>query len=241
MATVRPRRRRTEIDYPDSDGRPMGETPDHRDNLAYLVEMLRTWYAENDRVYVSGNMFIYYQPGDRLKHVSPDVFVVKGIPRDVTPRRRRYLTWEEGKNPDLVIELTSPSTREEDKDDKYQIYQATLRVREFFLFDPHHEYLDPPLQGYRLYRGRYRPIQPVDGRLPSDVLGLHLEGQDWLLRLYDPDTGKWLLTPPEEREALRQAEGARRQAEQARQQAEAEAERLRQELEALRKRLPKQP
>jgi Uma2 family endonuclease len=240
----------------------MGETPLHRDNLAYLVEMLRTHFANQQEVYVSGNMFLYYVPGNRLRHVSPDVFVVFGIPKHTTPERRRYLVWEEGKAPDVVIELTSESTREEDIDDKMAIYRDTLRVREYFLFDPYEEYLDPPLQGYRLVEGVYQPIAPAAGRLPSEVLGLHLEGAEGFLRLYDPATGAWLPTPPEEHQARLQAEARRAEAEQAsqraeaerqqaeterqreeeaRRRAEAEVERLRQELEELRRRLPGQP
>jgi Uma2 family endonuclease len=57
-------------------------------------------------------MFVYYVPGDRLKHVSPDLFVVRGVPKDKP--RKKYLCWEEGKGPDLVVELTSGSTRDED-------------------------------------------------------------------------------------------------------------------------------
>lgn len=227
MATVPRKSKPSEIDYPDSDGQPMAETPHHRDNLAWLIEMLRTWFADESTVYVSGNMFIYYTPGDRLRHLSPDVFVTRGIPKTTTPERRRYLVWEEGKGPDLAIELTSPSTREEDVEDKFWLYQDTLQVREYFLFDPEEEYLTPSLQGYRLQHGKYVRIRPVQGRMPSKVLGLHLERDDWRLRLYNPATGQWLPTPPEERAAL--------------QRAEAENSRLRQELEALRRHPPQPP
>ena len=46
---------------------------------------------------------------------------------------------------------------------------------EYFLFDPRSEYLKPSLRGFRLIAGEYRPIEPIDGRLPSEMLGLHLE------------------------------------------------------------------
>jgi Uma2 family endonuclease len=253
MATIpTPPATAAEVDYPDSDGRPMGETPLHRDNLAYLVEMLRTWFENHPQVYVSGNMFVYYVPGNRLRHVSPDVFVVFGVPKHTTPERRRYLIWEEAKAPDVVIELTSESTREEDIDDKLPIYRDLIGVREYFLFDPYEEHLDPPLQGYRLVEGQYQRIDAVAGRLPSEVLGLHFEHADGYLRPYDPVLGQRLLTPPEEHHALVQAEAELQQAEtqrqqaeaerqrevEARRQAEAEVERLRQELEALRRQLP---
>jgi Uma2 family endonuclease len=255
----------TAEDYPASDGRPMGETPLHVDNLAYLVQMLKTHYANDPNVFVAGNMFVYYVPGNRLRHVSPDVFVVFGIPKSTTPERRRYLVWENGKAPDVAIELTSESTREEDIDDKMVIYR-NMGVREYFLFDPYAEYLDPPLQGYRLVEGEYQRIAEVSGRLPSEILGLHLEPSEGFLRLYNPSTQTWLLTPPEEHAALveamstlqeaeaerrkaeaerhkaeaerRKAEAERLHEEQGRRSAEAEVARLQQQLEELRRQLP---
>src|SRR5690349_7692948 len=100
MATAPSRKLPPESFYPDSDGRPMAETPQHRDNMIDTIKALAFWFADDPRVYVSGNMFVYYVPGDRLRHVSPDVFVVRGVPK--LPERRRYLVWEEGKGPDLV-------------------------------------------------------------------------------------------------------------------------------------------
>ena len=162
-------------------------------------------------------MFVHYERGNRNRHVSPDVFVVKGVQKEVRPKRRNYRVWEEGKGPDFVVEFTSESTREEDQTTKRAIYQDILRVSEYFLFDPFEEYLHPRLQGFRLAKGDYRPIRPLKGRLPSKVLGLHLEPSGDLLRLYDQAGGRRLPTPPEQRE---------------------EIERLRRELEELRRRPP---
>src|SRR5439155_12250044 len=96
--------------------------------------------------------------------------------------------------------------------------------------DPLGDYLDPPLRGYRLRKGVYQPIRLVNGRLPSQVLGLHLERDGKQLRLYDPSTQQWLPTLEEDRLA-------REQDRLARQQAEAEIERLRRENEELRRRM----
>jgi len=225
--------------YPTSDGKPMAETDWHRDLMNALIQTLKVWYAAQSRVYVSGNLLLFYEQGSRRRHVSPDVFVVKGIAKHDRPN---YLLWEERKGPDVAIELTSSSTRREDMEDKYYLYQDTLRVKEYFLFDPLGDYLTPPMQGHRLRRGLYHPIRFVGGRLPSQVLGLHLERNGRELRLHNPETGQWLPTPLEmavEAEAARQeADAARQEADAARQFAEAENERLRRELAALRRRLP---
>jgi Uma2 family endonuclease len=213
----------TELDYPTSDGKPMAETDVHRRVMMDLIEILEDRYAADPMVYVSGDLLLFYEEGNKRKHVSPDVFVVLGVPkRD----HLNYLVWREGKGPDFVIEVTSKSTRAEDRKKKLALYRDVLKVPEYILFDPLAEYLKPPLQGFRLVDGEYVPIEPIAGRLPSAVLGLHLERDGQSLRLVDPATARRLPTRLE-RAAAADA-------------AEAELARLRQELEALRRR-PDEP
>lgn len=236
-----------DIDYPDSDGRPVAETPVHRDNLLVSVQLLQSWFAHDPMVYVSGNMFLYYERGNRYKSLAPDVFVVLGVPRDKP--RRSYKIWEEdGHAPDMVIEVTSRSSQEEDVDDKFVVYRDLLRVREYFLFDPYAEYLDPSLKGYRLIDGEYIAIDPVAGRLPSAVVGLHLERSGLDLRFYDPAKRVWVPTRQElesraehlEARAQDSEERAKKEADRAKKEAEraetiaSEAERLRIDNERMR-------
>ncbi len=224
----------SEIDYPSSDGRPLAETPIHRKNLLSLIDILERRYADDPWVYVSGNMMMYYVPGDKRRHVSPDVFLARGVSRDKP--RDYYLVWEEHA-PDLVIEITSASTRDEDLVGKMSLYQDVLHVREYFLFDPHAEYLDPPLQGFRLDpAGKYALIQPIEGRLPSEVTGLDFEVDGEFLRPLDPVAGHWLLPS---HELLEAAEAAREQERVLRlradqQRAQAEKQRIRAEEERAR-------
>jgi Uma2 family endonuclease len=221
-----------DIAYPTRDGKPMGETDLHRNKMADLIETLEDHFADNPEIYVSGNLLVFYERGDRRKHVSPDVFVVRGVPKK--PLRDHYLIWREGKAPEFVIEVTSKSTRREDQRKKPILYRDVLKVPEYFLFDPTEDYLKPPFQGFRLVEGQYIPIEPVLGRLLSTVLGLHLERSGVDLRLFDPATGKWLPTPRERAESERE----RAEFEKAeRTRIEAEVIRLREENETLRRRL----
>jgi len=242
-----------DTDYPTGDGRPMAETDLHRQLMMDLLETLTDWFASDPLTYVSGNILLFYEPGNRRRHLSPDLLVVRGIPNR---QRDHYLPWVEGKMPDLVIELTSASTRDEDQEDKFYLYQDVLRIPEYILFDPRAEYLNPPFQGYRLIGTEYVPIEPVAGRLPSQTLGLHFEQVGRQLRLYDPANGRILQTLLESREtalldtaralvAIRLAESgtqaatlAAQLAEEARIAAEARASALELELEELRRRLP---
>jgi Uma2 family endonuclease len=222
------------VNYPTRDGKPAGETPLHRDILFELVYLLRRWFEADPLAYVSGNMMMYYVRGDKRKHVSPDVFVTLGIPDDGR-RRDAYFVWEEGKGPDFVIELTSKSTRREDQGGKLELYRDVLNVREYFLFDPYGEYLKPPLKGFRLVEGRYAPIEPVEGRLPSEVTGLHLEPVVQDVRLYDPATGRHLTTSRELPDTLEQVVRENQRLEAIARDRLEEVERLRREVEELRR------
>ena len=200
MSTVPMPRRVVGNGYPTSDGKPMAETDYHRRLMTALIETLEAFYAQDPMMYVSGNLLLFYQAKNRRKHVSPDVFVVPGVPKHP---RDNYLLWEEGRGPRFVVELTSSSTRKEDTHKKKALYQDVLKVREYFLFDPMGDYLKPSMQGWRLRAGVYHPIREVDGRLPSLTTRLHLEREGNELRLWNPPTGRRLLTP---REALAEAQ-----------------------------------
>ncbi len=194
--------------YPTSDGRPMAETDWHRILMVQLIDTLKARYAADPDTYVTGNLLLFYRPNDRRRHLSPDCMVVFGVPK---MNRLNYLTWEEGKGPDVVIELTSKTTRREDITTKFELYRDVLKVKEYFLFDPFEDYLSPSTQGFRLRAGAYQPIRPKAGRLPSSQLGLHLERSGPAARLWDPTTGTWLPTPDEVIEAEREKADAERE------------------------------
>ena len=203
MVTPIPSPTVAEVYYPESDGQPMAETDVHRDLMIDLITMLREYFRDDPHVYISGNLFLYYEAGNPRRVVAPDVFVVKGVPGG---RRRIYKLWEEGQPPDVVFEVTSPSTRGEDLRTKHALYER-LGVAEYFLFDPLDEYLRPPFQGYRLERGRYVALSPAaEGSLWSAVLGLALHPRGESLRLFDPEDQRWLPLPEEEPAARRAAE-----------------------------------
>ncbi len=226
--------------YPSRDGKPMGETDLHRNEMARLISTLEYYYAQRPDVYVSGNLLLYYVEGDPRKVISPDVFVAFGIAKHL---REIFKLWEEAAGPAFVIEVTSKSTRVDDLVRKRTLY-AQLGVREYFLYDPRFprlQYLDPPLQGLRLVDGDYRAIEANDdGSLPSEVLGLRLHLVDGLLRFYP--NGEPLLSAAEraDAEARRADDEARRAASAAERadiearRAEAEAQRAAAEAEARR-------
>jgi Uma2 family endonuclease len=187
-----------DIDYPESDGRPLGETDIHRREILDLIDELERRYEAVPDVYIAGNLFVYYEKGKRSAVVCPDVFVVFGASKG---DRRTFRIWEEGVAPSFVIEITSESTENEDVVEKKEKY-LRLGVKEYFLFDPLDEYLSPQLQGFRLVGARYQRIVPeADGSLMSQVTGLRLRTEGERLRLLDAATGEPLLRIKEERAA----------------------------------------
>jgi Uma2 family endonuclease len=206
-----------EVEYPASDGKPMAETGFHVIVLATILNLLRTFFRNAPNVYVGANMFLYYVEGNPRKFVAPDIFVVFGVSNE---DRRSWFTWKENKVPEVIFEFTSKETREEDLWTKRGLYQW-LGVKEYFLFDPLDEYLEPRLQGFRLTGGEYHAIPEINNGVQSESLGLTLSADGNMLRLTETATGKRLLQLHELQEAY--------------QSAEKEIEKLRDELERLKK------
>jgi Uma2 family endonuclease len=186
-----------EIEYPDTDGRPMGEADLHRDWMFRIINLLKHRYRDQ-RVYVTGNLLLYYEEGYPAHFVVPDAMVVK----DCDPGRRRvFKIWEEDRTPCAVFETTSRSTKREDEVFKTQLYQQ-LGIGEYFFYDPTAEYLRPPLQGNRLTDGRYQPIEPdANGRLSSRELDLLFSLENGDLVMVDATSGERILTETEAAQA----------------------------------------
>ncbi len=185
------------IEYPESDGLPMGETDLHIHWMIRINDILKRRYR-GQKVYVASDLLVYYHEGFPSQFVVPDNFVVF----DCDPGMRRvFKIWEEQRGPSVVLEVTSRSTSRNDYVTKMALYEE-LGVQEYFLYDPEEEYLDPPLQGQRLVGSRYEPIQAVDGQYRSQLLGVDLHRNDRDLVFVDILTGQECLTGEEfEREA----------------------------------------
>jgi Uma2 family endonuclease len=152
------------------DGEPM-ETGRHVQQMLLLIDSLNHGWAHRDDFFVGGNMFLYFSALQVKKNDfrGPDVFVVMGTERR---ERKAWVVWEEdGRVPDVVVELTSPSTEAVDRGEKMRVYGQVLHVPEYVIFDP----FAGTLEGWEWDSTSYRPV-PLDrgGRLPSRKTGLTL-------------------------------------------------------------------
>ncbi|MDP9120778.1 MAG: Uma2 family endonuclease [Acidobacteriota bacterium] len=228
-----------------SDGEPL-ETDWHATEVALLPDLIGQAMAERGRsdFFVGANIFVYYSHeqaqevrGEVLQDLperafrGPDVFWVGGV--DPHRERKAWVAWEEnGRLPDVIVELLSPKTAKKDRTTKRDLYARIFGTAEYYMYDPGSRVLE----GLRLAGRSYRPILPDEnGRLFSEQLGVlfglrrgvvRRRTADWL-RLFRPDGS--LVQTAEERaqEAEERAQGAEERAGAA----EAEVARLRALLE----------
>jgi Uma2 family endonuclease len=144
----------------------------HLQQIILLIKCLEWLWQEREDYFAAGNLTIYYSPNQKKSEFfrGPDFFVVLGTTRN--PNRRSWVVWkEEGKYPNVIIEILSDSTAKTDREEKKQIYQDIFRTPDYFWFDP--ESLE--FQGFTLIRGKYQPIEPNENHwLWSEQLGLYL-------------------------------------------------------------------
>ncbi|MEH2305462.1 Uma2 family endonuclease [Nostoc sp.] len=222
-----------EVIFPPGDilsDEPPLESDLHRDQIDLLIRILKLWWRERQDFYASGNLTIYYSPNQKKSEYfrGPDFFVVLGTQKK---DRKSWVVWQEdGKYPNVIVEILSSSTTAVDKGLKKQVYQDTFRTPDYFWFDP----VTMELQGFHLVDGKYQEI-PVttDGRLWSQQLELYLGVYEGKLRFFTTEN-QLILSSEElaEQERLRaqQAEERAQESEERAQQAEQELARLREVL-----------
>ena len=169
------------------------ETYLHLQQMMLLIKCLDWLWRDRQDFFAAGNLTIYYSPHQKKseKFRGPDFFVVLGTERKP---RKSWVVWEEeGKYPNIIIEILSPKTAKSDRGLKKQIYQDTFRTPDYFWFDP--DTLE--FQGFRLIQGQYQELQPNrEGHLWSQQLGLYLGIHNAQLRFFT-DLGELVLTPEE--------------------------------------------
>jgi len=107
----------TMYDLPSEDPEEPG-LPDEFHSLQphLLSRTLRLNRYHRDEFFTGTDLNLYYDVTNPLWHKRPDWFLAVGVPRLYAglDLRRSYVTWQEGKNPFIVVELLSPGTQKED-------------------------------------------------------------------------------------------------------------------------------
>ncbi len=216
----------------------------HETDRIYLTEVLRARLESSGVAIVLTDVRIAWDiPG--LRAHGPDVMVIPGI-----AERQNWSTFDvaaEGVRPALIIEITSPETRENDLERKVEHY-AQAGVAQYVIIDDmggRNRERRLRLLDYRLADGHYvaHPMD-VNGRVYLVIAGLWLGIEGDHVVCYDAQgmaIGDYVTVVRQAAEAAERArraeERARQEAERARQEAAARAEaeeRARQEAERAR-------
>ena len=197
------------------DGEPL-ESNRHRIAMNVLIDSILTALQGQSNFFTGGNMFVYYSRNQKMNKDfrGPDFFVALDVEGD--RERQGWVVWEEdGRYPDVIVELMSPSTAKVDQEVKKDLYERTFHTADYYVYDP----FDPEsLQGWHLDGSqRYQPLQPNDrGWLWCEALGLWLgtwqgslrreppKGTCHWLQFYDPN-GKLVLLREEIAEVAQKA------------------------------------
>ncbi len=166
----------------------MGETAIHYKLASLFFGLLESFFADRNDVSVAANLMVYYDKGNTKKWLAPDVFVCFGVENKL---RRTFKTWEEGVFPQVIFEIASDSTFENDLGGKRLDY-ARLGVEEYYLLDPEREYLPSPLMAFRRENGRLLSVNVENNRVLSPLLNLEIVDTGKSFRLFNPTKKKFL-------------------------------------------------
>lgn len=121
------------IIYPDSDGQPMADNTKQFRWIVVIKENLELLFADDENVFVAGDLLWYPVEGDRKTRKAPDAMVVFGRPKG---DRGSYKQWEEDNiAPQVVFEILSPGNRLTEMMQKLEFYDD-FGVEEYYIYDP---------------------------------------------------------------------------------------------------------
>lgn len=215
MSTITPPRQ--EIEYPDSDGRPMADNTLQFEWIVTIKENLGALFGNDPNVFVAGDLLWYPVEGQPTIRTAPDALVAFGRPKGY---RGSYQQWREANvAPQVVFEILSPGNRFPEMLRKFQFYER-YGVEEYYLYDPE----TGEATGWLREGNVLREIPSMNGWI-SPRLGVRFELTSGELRLYRPG-GQPFTTFLE---LIRQREALEKERDDARSQAaasQAEVERL---------------
>ncbi|HSK73874.1 MAG TPA: Uma2 family endonuclease, partial [Pyrinomonadaceae bacterium] len=160
----------------------------HYKLISLFYNLLESYFSERNDVIAAANMMVYYEKNEPKKWLAPDIFVCFGIEKYL---RRTFKVWEEGVFPQVVFEVASDTTFENDLGGKRLDY-ARLGVEEYYLLDPEREYLPSPLMAFHRQNGRLLLVNIEDNRVLSPLLNLEIVDTGKSFRLFDPQEEKFL-------------------------------------------------
>jgi len=147
----------------------MSEGQPHRKAKSRALDALGLHFRTIGRnVYLAEELAVLY-PGERA--FSPDILAVLDVPQLEDDERMAWVVVDEGKGPDLVLEVLHRGDRQKDLVENVERY-ARLGIAEYFVYDRARQ----QIHGFSLVPGaaRYQRKIPQGGHYRSNVLGIDL-------------------------------------------------------------------
>ncbi len=204
---------------------------DHLHKTGSSLHLARHFGSPETTLVEADRWIVPYPHYGTPRRRRPDLLVAFNVDPAAYESSNGYIISEQGKPPDFVLEVASPSTAEIDVGDKREDY-AALGIPEYWRFDRTGEYHGARLAGDRLVDGVYVPMpieELAEGSLQgySAVLDLYLRWEHGQLGWYDPATGQHIPTYDYQRGRADNEREARIRAEDQVRNLEAEIRRLR--------------
>ncbi len=216
---------------------PPEREPDEMTNIQFVhrpgnSHHLAMHFGNPETTLVESERWIVPDPGsNKARARRPDLMIAFGVSAEKYRAQNGYIISEQGKPPDFVLEVASPSTAETDIGKKAEDY-ALLGIREYWRFDSTGENYGEKLAGDRWEKGRYEAIPVEEGELGalqgySAALDLYLRWEEGRLHWHDPATGRHILRYEDQRDRADWEQQGRIAAENRARELEAEVRRLR--------------
>lgn len=177
-----------DVYYPPQIEDEMGETAIHFKLTALFFSLLENFFASREDALVAANMMVYFDEGNTQKWLAPDVFVCFGVENKL---RKTFKVWEEGVFPQIVFEIASENTVENDLGKKYLDY-SRLGVEEYYLLDPERTLLPSPLMAFQKGEERLIAVNVENDRVFSPRMNLEIVNTGNSFRLFNRETEEFL-------------------------------------------------
>ena len=223
-ATITPHRRPVFIPDPPKHELAEMTTYEHLSATGNAYHLIQH-FGNPETTLVKSDRYLQAAPGvHSSERRLPDLLIAFDADPDLYKANNAYVISEQGKPPDFVLEVASPSTARRDLWEKREDYRA-MGIPEYWRFDETGEDYGEGLAGDLLVEGEYRPVAIEtleEGVLQgySPALKLNVRWVHGELRWHNPATGRYIDTLQSEREAHAQTEQARESERQGRLRAE---------------------
>ena len=195
---------KSKIIYPDDNGEPMSNNTEQFRLIVWIKENLELLFANDQNVFIAGDLLWYPVEGRDKLSQAPDVMVIFGVQKRY---RGSYQQWFENDiAPQVAFEIWSPGNRLTPMMQKFKFYER-YGVEEYYLYDP--EKLE--LIGWQRVEGQFEAIAQMDGWV-SSRLGVRFQLSETGLEMFGP-TGESFVSFVELARLRQEAQARAEQAE----------------------------